>query len=217
MKDTIIILASASPRRKALLRQIALPFMVLPSDCEELCDIEDSAARVLYLATAKAEDVADKIIRTALLPDEELRDVLVLGADTLVCLEGRILGKPENKADAVRMLELLSGRVHEVLTGVCLLRLQKEQGQWRRTGQAENFCERTKVHFADMSVEDISAYIESGEAEDKAGAYGIQGMAARYINKIDGDYNNVVGLPLSKLWYTVRKMLGEEQNEKERD
>ena len=176
-----IILASASPRRAFLLKQIGLDFQVIPSCVEEIADSHlEPQELVLKLAKRKAQAVS-----------REYPQAIVLGADTIVCCEGRVLGKPRNKEEAAEMLSFLSGRVHEVVSGVVLQRLLPESVR----GEAVT----TRVKFRNLTDEEIMGYIASGEPFDKAGAYGIQGLGALLVEKIDGCYFNVVGLPLSRL------------------
>ena len=176
-----IILASASPRREFLLKQIGLDFQVIPSCVEEIVDSQlEPQEMVLKLAKLKAEAVA-----------REYPEAIVLGADTIVCCEGRVLGKPRNREEAAKMLHFLSGRVHEVVSGVVLQRLIPESVR----GEAVT----TRVKFRNLTDEEIAGYIATGEPFDKAGAYGIQGMGALLVEKIEGCYFNVVGLPLSRL------------------
>lgn len=182
-----IILASASPRRRELLAQIGIPFEVLTSDADESIGAmaPDEACR--ELAKRKAKAVLEHL-KACGRGDE---DLLIIGADTIVVQDKEILGKPADPADAARMLRLLSGREHEVLTGVYVI---------DTAGESFAFSEKTDVYVADLTEADIAFYLSTGEPFDKAGSYGIQGMFARYIEKIDGDYNNVVGLPVGRLW-----------------
>lgn len=182
-----IILASASPRRRELLAQIGIPFEVLTSDADESIGAmaPDEACR--ELAKRKAKAVLEHL-KACGRGDE---DLLIIGADTIVVQDKEILGKPADPADAARMLRLLSGREHEVLTGVYVI---------DTAGGSLAFSEKTDVYVADLTEADIAFYLSTGEPFDKAGSYGIQGMFARYIEKIDGDYNNVVGLPVGRLW-----------------
>jgi len=176
-----IILASASPRRAFLLKQIGLDFQVIPSSVEEIADSHlEPQEMVLKLAKRKAQAVS-----------REYPQAIVLGADTVVCCEGRILGKPRDREEAAEMLYFLSGRVHEVVSGVVLQRLIPESVR----GEAVT----TRVKFRDLTDEEITGYIATGEPLDKAGAYGIQGLGALLVEKIEGCYFNVVGLPLSRL------------------
>jgi septum formation protein len=183
LKNTMkLILASASPRRAEILRSAGLPFSVLSSAVDETpVPAESPQDLVRRLALAKAELVAARA----------LGPTIVIAADTVVVLEGAILGKPRTSEDARQMLEKLSGRTHSVMTGVTLIRLPDVE---RR-----EFIETTQVHFASISNEEIVKYLSSGEPFDKAGAYAIQGLGGRFIPRIDGCYFNVVGLPLSRL------------------
>ena len=174
-----LILASASPRRRELLLQAGFKFEVQPAHINEDLHVgEDPIGYVVRLAREKAEAVY------AQMRDSE---VVVVGADTTVTLDGHILAKPEDSADAARMLRLLSGRTHRVITGVALA---------SKSG-VEIAAEVTGVQFLTLSDEEIAAYIATGEPMDKAGAYGIQGYAAKWIPRIEGCYFNVVGLPLA--------------------
>lgn len=181
----MLVLASASPRRKELLAQAGFTFQVIPSSVpEELQPDEAPIALATRLAQEKAQAVFDQHRDLHDRPDDPL---LVLGADTVVVSETEILGKPENAADAARMLRLLSGRTHQVITGVSLIsRLM-----------AETAADLTYVTMRAVSDEEIAAYIATGEPADKAGAYAIQGYAARWIPRIQGCYFNVVGLPVA--------------------
>jgi nucleoside triphosphate pyrophosphatase len=175
-----LILASASPRRAEILRAAGLPFTVLSSAVDETpYPNESPQEHVQRLAQAKAELVAARAVGPA----------IVIAADTVVMLEGKILGKPRSSDDARKMLEQLSGRTHSVLTGVMLIRLPDVE---RRS-----FVESTLVHFAQLTQEDVLRYLATDEPYDKAGAYAIQGQAGRYIPRIEGCYYNVVGLPLA--------------------
>jgi septum formation protein len=174
-----LILASSSPRRRELLTQAGFTFEVHPAHIpEDPLPNEDPIAYVVRLAREKAETVFAALNDPA---------ALVLGADTTVTLDNHILGKPTDAADAARMLRLLSGRTHRVITGVALASAQR----------TEVAAEVTGVRFLTLSDEEIAAYISTGEPMDKAGAYGIQGRAARWIPRVEGCYFNVVGLPLA--------------------
>ncbi len=193
-----IVLASASPRRRELLEQIGLAFEVSVSHVEEKTIAVEPGLVVEELSRQKAEAVLETLTCT--------EDVLVIGADTVVSADGRILGKPSGEKDAVRMLERLSGRSHEVYTGVTLL---------YRTGvmsaaqvRQRIFHEMTKVDFYPMTQQEIADYVASGDCLDKAGAYGIQGLCARYIRGIEGDYHNVVGLPVGRLYQEMKELTG---------
>ncbi|BCV20453.1 Maf family protein [Moorella sp. Hama-1] len=176
-----LILASASPRRRELLGRIGLQFDVRPSriDEERYRDLPPGP-RVEALALAKARAVAARVA-----------DALVLGADTLVVCQGQVLGKPDSPADAAAMLTFLSGRIHNVYTGVAVVRAP---GVEARVTHA-----RTAVTFRRLTPDQIAAYVATGEPLDKAGAYGIQGRGALLVAGIQGDYFNVVGLPLIKV------------------
>lgn len=187
-----IILASQSPRRRELLTQIGLTYEVIPSTVKEVITETDPKLVVQELSRQKAEDVAGSVLR-----DRE--GILVIGADTVVSYRGHILGKPADEADAVRMLSMLQGKAHSVFTGVTLIRRGPEE-EWQVT-----FAEETRVHMYPMTGEDIRWYVGTGEPMDKAGAYGIQGLCARFVEKIEGDYNNVVGLPVGKIWQELKK------------
>ena len=188
-----IILASQSPRRRELLTQIGLKFEVIPSTVEEVITSTNSVEVVQELAQQKARDVANVAAKET--PKESL---LVIGADTIVVYEGKILGKPGDKEDAVRMLTMLQGKEHSVYTGVALL-----------SGEQEIvFAEETRVQMCPMTPEEILWYVNTGEPMDKAGAYGIQGLCARFIRQIQGDYNNVVGLPVGRIYQELKKEEG---------
>lgn len=189
-----IILSSASPRRRELLSQIGVEFEVLVSDGEENYTSTDPAEIVKELALAKAENVAAVV--------ESIENTLLIGADTIVVLDGEILGKPKNEEDAFRMLKHLQGRDHQVYTGTALL-AHDEKGEKTVISHAE----QTEVFVHAMEDAEIRRYIATGEPMDKAGGYGIQGGFAAYIDRIEGDYYNVVGLPVAYL-YQQLKMLG---------
>ena len=176
-----IILASGSPRRKELLEQIGVSFEIVKAEGEEVITMEIPSEAVKELSRQKAREVAAKT-------DGDV----IIGADTVVAVSGRILGKPKDAGDAVRMLKMLQGKEHEVLTGVTLILKESEQEIC--------FAEATKVHVYPMTEEQIRSYVESGEPMDKAGAYGIQGRFAAYVSGIEGDYNTVVGLPVGRLY-----------------
>lgn len=177
-----LILASASPRRAEILRDAGFTFHVMSSAVDET-PYPDESPHVLVqrLADAKAELVAARAVGSA----------IVIAADTEVVLDGRVFGKPRSTDDARRMLENLSGRTHSVLTGVSLIRLPD--------AERIQFVETTLVHFAPLDSEKISRYLGTGEPHDKAGGYAIQGRAGRYIPRIEGDYFNIVGLPLARV------------------
>lgn len=189
-----IILASASPRRKELLAQIGLGFEIQVSQVAEKATQTKAPLVVEELSAQKAEAVMGLLGETG-------EAVLVIGADTVVAVGGRILGKPSDADEAAEMLSLLSGNIHEVYTGVTLL-YKTAEGVRRKT-----FHETTKVAFYPMSEREIADYVSTGDCMDKAGAYGIQGFCARYIRGIEGDYNNVVGLPVGRLYQEAREWL----------
>lgn len=195
-----IILASASPRRRELLAQIGLEFRVLVSDVEEIVTKTHPAEVVEELSKQKAEAVFAIVSADA--EQTGPSEILVIGADTVVAYDGQILGKPTDRENAKEMLQMLQGATHEVYTGVTL---------FHRTAAGEVECktfhEATKVEFYPMSDAEIDTYVSSGDCDDKAGSYGIQGFCARYIKGIDGDYNNVVGLPVGRLYQEAREWL----------
>jgi len=187
-----LILASASPRRAEILRHAGIQFEVRATDVDEsrLAD-EAPGDYVRRLALAKALSAAADYRDTA-------EEALVLGADTVVVVDAEVLGKPVSQADARSMLRRLSGRAHEVHTGLALL---------RSTGAEQRVVEEiTRVHFAPLTEQEIEDYIATGEPFDKAGAYGIQGIGGRYVTRIEGCYFNVMGLPLARLWSLLREV-----------
>jgi septum formation protein len=184
----MLVLASASPRRRDLLLQAGFRFEVHPAHIpENPLAGEDPIAYVTRLAREKAEVVYRNLTSAGSKPSEIEPSTVVLGADTTVTLDGAILGKPEDAGDAARMLRLLSGRTHRVITGVALVTAKG----------AEVAAEVTAVRFLTLSNKEIEEYIATGEPMDKAGGYGIQGRAARWIPRVEGCYFNVMGLPLA--------------------
>ena len=187
-----LILASASPRRKELLGLFRVPFEIRVADIDEAMDPEkspyDEVARVSRL-------------KALAVPREETDTVIA--ADTIVVCLGKVLGKPKNEEDAKGMLRLLSGRDHQVMTGVTVLRGEK----------SETFTEVTDIHFRELSEKEIEAYVATGEPMDKAGSYGIQGGAALFCSHMVGDYYNVMGLPVCRLGQTLKAMVPEGQGE----
>lgn len=184
-----LILASGSPRRKELLEQIGLEPFVMKSTVEEVITKTAADEVVMELSSQKCLDVAEKI----------REDAVVLGADTVVVRDGEILGKPGSEEGAVEMLESLQGRDHQVYTGVTLA--------WVNEGkilQTETFAVCTEVTVSPMTEEEIRAYVATGDPMDKAGAYGIQGIFAKHVEKIHGDYNNVVGLPVAAVYQKLK-------------
>lgn len=198
-----IILASASPRRKELLEKIGAEFVVCPAKGEEIITEEEPSAVVMELSRQKAEEVASGVL-TYNEQHAELvtpQDILVIGADTVVAYENQILGKPKNEEDARRMLSMLSGKKHSVYTGVTFVFIDKDG----RNGE-HCFYEKTDVSMYTLTEDEIDRYISSGDPMDKAGSYGIQGRFAIHIKGIQGDYNNVVGLPVARLYQELKKL-----------
>ena len=183
----MLVLASASPRRQELLRNAGIPFSVWPANISE---VPLAGENPRHYAERLAREKAQATLR-------QQPGKFVLGADTIVVVDGEILGKPPNQADALRMLRLLSGRTHQVITGVCLVGSLRTGNPKLETGFEDTRSETTKVTMTDLTVEEIQSYIATGEPMDKAGAYAIQGMASRWIPTIEGDYFNVVGLPVA--------------------
>jgi septum formation protein len=210
----MLILASASPRRQELLRNAGIPFEVQPADIDETPN-GGEAPRECAVRLAREKALAVSRVR----PRE-----CVLGADTIVVIDEIILGKPRDAADAARMLRLLSGRTHDVITGVCLAEPVASKNDTRIAASPENTNERlttgnrqlatafertasetTLVTMTQLSEEEIREYVSTGEPMDKAGAYAIQGMASRWIPRIEGDYSNVVGLPVALVYQMLRE------------
>ena len=182
-----LILASQSPRRQELIANITEDFEVKASQAEEILPEGTSPEDApVLLAALKARAVA-----------AEYPDRLVVGADTVVILDGEVLGKPRDKADAERMLRLLSGRVHKVVTGCCLIKGDRER----------SLSQSTMVEFYPLSDSEINGYIATGEPFDKAGAYGIQGKGMLLVKGIEGDYFNVMGLPVALLQREIKEFL----------
>jgi len=175
---TMLVLASASPRRREILGRFIKEFQVIPSEADERCSLSDPGEYAVELARRKARDVYGRVGGT------------VIGADTVVSINGHILGKPKNGEHAFRMLKLLSGRIHRVTTGYCIIHEGKEH------------CGKvvTEVKFRELDDDIIREYVKTGEPMDKAGAYGIQGKAGLFVEWIRGDYYNVVGFPLEIVW-----------------
>jgi septum formation protein len=200
----MLILASASPRRQELLRKAHIPFAVQVADIDERVRDGESP-----------RDCAERLAREKAVAVSRSRPAdCILGADTIVVVDGDILGKPRDTADAERMLRMLSGRVHEVITGVCLLKPVASNSNTQSTSLARSFdetlatgnrqlatgSETTLVTMSELSDADIREYVATGEPMDKAGAYAIQGIASRWIPRIEGDYSNVVGLPVALVY-----------------
>lgn len=186
------ILASNSPRRRELLEQAGICFEISPAQGEEISTGDLPADIVEELSRKKATEVAQRYLRAY-----ENDTVVIIGADTVVACQGEIMGKPRDQADASAMLAKLQGGMHQVYTGVTFIVL--EQGQGERGQKVVTFHERTDVSMYPMTPEQIAAYVATGEPMDKAGAYAIQGKCAVHIKGINGDYNNVVGLPVARL------------------
>lgn len=192
-----VILASASPRRRELLEQIGLDFAVRVSRVAEKAGTDVPELLVQELSAQKAGAVLGETAQ-----EDAAEGLLIIGADTVVVYGDSILGKPKNAGEAAQMLKRLQGHTHEVYTGVTLICVGRDA---HRDGRLQkSFHERTKVHFHPMSDAEIAAYVATGEPLDKAGAYGIQGMFARYLKGIEGDYNNVVGLPVGRLYQELK-------------
>ena len=207
-----LVLASASPRRRELLSQIGLEFTVMPSTKEENAKTTEAVALVQELSRQRAVEICEQLsggqgqnpdadqeqiseeTQEPNLNGKRQPELLVIGADTVVCCEGKILGKPHSREAAAEMLTALQGRSHEVYTGVTLY----------SQSETVTFFECTQVEFYPMTEVEISEYIDSKEPMDKAGAYGIQGLGARFVKGIRGDYNNVVGLPVGRLYQELK-------------
>lgn len=193
----MLILASASPRRQELLRNAGIPFVVQPTDVPEIARAGESAKAC---AERLAREKALAVLRAR--PND-----LILGADTIVVVDGEMLGKPCDAEDAARMLRLLSGRTHQVTTGVCLVGSTAPitENSQLTTGFEDVRSETTLVTVHPLTDNDIRFYVSTGEPMDKAGAYGIQGLASRWISRIEGDYFNVVGLPVALVCGMLRE------------
>lgn len=189
-----IYLASASPRRKELLKQVGISFKTMPSTVDEKITKTEPQEVVEELSYQKAVDVCGR------LTDEGREDFVVIGADTVVSCWGEILGKPKDRDDAASMLKKLQGGSHQVYTGVTLAWKYQDMAPMYAT-----FSECTDVTMYAMTEEEIGRYVDSGEPMDKAGAYAIQGLCAAYIQGICGDYNNVVGLPVGRVYQELKK------------
>ena len=185
-----LILASASPRRKELLEKIGLPFTVQPAMGEERITQKSPAAVVMELSRQKAEEIAAA----------QTEDCIIIGADTVVARGEKIMGKPKDAADAKQMLRSIADDCHQVYTGVTLIRTGAHP-------QSVTFQEKTDVCLYPISDAELDAYIASGDPMDKAGAYGIQGDFAIYVKRIAGDYYNVVGLPIGRVYQVLKRML----------
>jgi len=205
MKNTSIILASGSPRRKELLEMIGLEFQVMVSNQEENYVNSKPKEIVKELALMKAGHVAFEYLEmlsekcNGLADDEK---VIIIGADTIVVIEDQVLEKPKDKEEAYLMISKLQGNVHQVFTGVALLnKIELE------SFQRVNFVVETKVYVNKMTEDEIWDYIQTGESFDKAGGYGIQGGFAKFIEKIEGDFYNVMGLPVARVYKELKELL----------
>lgn len=182
-----VILASASPRRKEILGKTGIDFEVQVSDCDENIDEKQPDKLVMKLSELKARDVAAKN-----------SDAIIIGSDTVVAHKGHIMGKPADRAEAISMIKSFAGDIHQVYTGVTIIVPNEKTYTY-------NVC--TDVHVLPMTDEEIERYVDTGEPMDKAGAYAIQGLFAPFISKIDGDYYNVVGLPISSVYAIMKKYI----------
>ncbi len=191
-----VILASASPRRRELLAQIGMDFKVIISKADE--NISEPAPEQLVMKLSDIKAMA--VYEEHGIEDEA---TIILGADTVVAFDGKVLGKPKDTQQAKEMLSMLSDNTHQVFTGVTIL--YKKQGGLK----SETFYDKTTVYTYPISDKEIDEYIMTGEPMDKAGSYGIQGIGAKFIKKIDGDYNNVVGLPVSKIYQKIKEIENE--------
>lgn len=189
-----LILASQSPRRREILENLGLPFRVITADVDESCTEKDPRRYVEELALRKGTAVFERLSAEHQIDDQ----TVILAADTVVAAEGEILGKPRDEADAAHMLHLLSGKTHQVISGIALL-------SSRHTAVAS---EVTGVRFAPLTDSNVAFYLASGEPYDKAGGYAVQGLASLFIDGLDGDYFNVVGLPVKRLHDLLRDEFG---------
>ncbi len=192
-----LILASASPRRKELLKKADIPFIVMPADIEEVSCAGEPADVAEEISSYKAEYVAEKLIK-----EKKQDSFVILSADTIVTVDGKVLGKPKDEEEAFKVLKKLQGREHEVYTGVTIA--VKHPG---KNVHYKQFHEKTRVKIYPVSDEQIRDYISTGEPLDKAGSYAIQGSFAKYIKSIKGDYSNVVGLPVGRVFKELKQFL----------
>lgn len=196
------ILASASPRRQELLNQAGFIFEVIPSTVDEKITKDIPSDVVMELAHQKALDVYESHVKDN--PEYQHEDCIVIGADTIVSYRGEILGKPADSTEAYDMLSMLADRTHQVYTGVTFA------GRIHGKEISHTFFEKTDVTFYPVTKEDLHTYVSSGDSLDKAGAYGIQGAFAIHVKGIEGDYNNVVGLPIARLYHELVSILQKE-------
>lgn len=212
--STKIVLASMSPRRKEIMRNMGLEFITVPADIDETLP-EDMPADtgVLQLAVEKARTTLD-IVKNNGSIDDSIKKLVIVGADTTVVLDGRMVGKPDDRAHAIEILQSLSGQPHDVFTGICVLTCNLE------TNEIEEFSDlaKSRVHFRKLSQNEIESYVDSKEPMDKAGAYALQGIGSALVEKIDGCFTNVIGLSAPLAVSLLRKaglsILGE-SNEKQ--
>lgn len=205
-----VILASASPRRKELLGNIYSEFEVIPSTVEENIEFTNVEDYVKELAYIKAMDVVEMIKSSANANASEENELLVIGADTIVYNDGKVLGKPKDEEDAKKMIRSLAGKKHQVYTGVCLIRnVDAGVDSASRIGDLliQKFYSKTDVYVDDITDKEIADYVATGDPLDKAGSYGIQGVFSKHIRKIDGDYFNVVGLPVNEIYRQLDGLL----------
>ena len=191
-----VILASASPRRKELLERLFDDFEIIPAQGEEIVTTNDPEKVVKELSFQKAREVEDRLFKD----DEDKEIYLIIGSDTVVSKDGRILGKPKDEDDAMMMLGFLSGDVHMVSTGVTIIKCVNGERKYK------TFHENTMVEFYNMTGREIREYVYTGEPMDKAGAYGIQGLGARFVKRIEGSNDNVIGLPVARLYQELKEL-----------
>lgn len=215
MKNQVVILASGSPRRRELLEMIGLEFKVMVSNQEESYTSTKPKEIVKELALKKARHIVGEVLESC--PQDE--EVLIIGADTIVVVDDQVLEKPEDEKEAFEMIHQLQNNMHQVYTGVALLKTSHALREWRTKDQEEeeqktsewfqrkNFVVETKVFVNPMTDDEIWEYIKKGESLDKAGGYGIQGGFAKFIEKIDGDFYNVMGLPVARLYREMKELL----------
>lgn len=193
LEKATVILASASPRRTELLKQAGIAHIIMPATCDEQTSATQPEQYVMELAERKAVDVLACYVK-----DHLGESVIVIGSDTVVSVDGKILGKPKTEEEAFTMLSSLQNHTHQVYTGVAVL----ENKNGKETKKV--FCEQSDVEVYPMTKEEILSYIKTGDCMDKAGAYGVQGHFAIYIKGIHGDYNNIVGLPIARLYQELK-------------
>lgn len=193
LEKATVILASASPRRTELLKQAGIAHIIMPATCDEQTSATQPEQYVMELAERKATDVLACYVK-----DHPGESVIVIGSDTVVSVDGKILGKPKTEEEAFTMLSSLQNHTHQVYTGVAVL----ENKNGKETKKV--FCEQSDVEVYPMTKEEILSYIKTGDCMDKAGAYGVQGHFAIYIKGIHGDYNNIVGLPIARLYQELK-------------